>query len=82
MEGAGVQPHLQGCKDVIPCPISAQAVAVVQVRGVLWEVAPQISQKFLSAATVPSLNKVLVFDHPDPSGSQGYHSESSQQPKG
>lgn len=70
MEGAeGVLPNLQGCKDIIPCPISDQEVGVVEVRGVFWEVGPQIAQKFLLAVAAPSLNEVLVFDHPGPNRS-------------
>lgn len=55
---------------MIPCPILAQAVGVVEVRGFFWEVGPQTERKLLSAAAAPSPNEALVFDHPDPGGSQ------------
>lgn len=42
----------------------------MEVRGVSWEVGPQTERKLLSAAAAPSPNEALVFDHPDPSGSQ------------
>lgn len=60
--------NLQGCKDVIPYPILAQAVGIVEVRDGFF--GPQTAWKLLSAAAAPSFNTVLVFDHPDPNGSQ------------
>lgn len=56
--------------NMVPCPVLAQAVGVVEVRGVFWEVGPHPEWKLLSAATAPSPNEVLVFDHPDPNGSE------------
>lgn len=64
---------LQGCNSLSYLSPSRRSCG-----GQGWFFGPQTAWKFLSAAAAPSFNTVLVFDHPDPNGSQAGPSVTSQ----